>query len=56
MSTFLAAPKLQRYKGLDEMNAEPLGDTTTNPEHRKMLRVECGDPGAASGAIRLLLG
>ena len=56
LSTARSEPHLQRYKGLGEMNAEQLWDTTMNPDHRKMLRVECGDPGEASGAIRLLMG
>ena len=55
-STARSEAHLQRYKGLGEMNAEQLWDTTMNPDNRRMLTVSCPDHGEASETIRLLMG
>jgi len=47
---------LQRYKGLGEMDAEQLWETTMNPETRMMQRVEIEDARLASNVTRMLMG
>ncbi len=47
---------LQRYKGLGEMDAQQLWETTLNPETRVMQRVEIEDARIASGITQMLMG
>ena len=47
---------LQRYKGLGEMDAEQLWETTLNPETRMMRRVEIEDGRMASDVTAMLMG
>ena len=48
--------QLTRFKGLGEMNAEELRETTLDPANRTLLRVEMEDVAAADDLFRVLMG
>ncbi len=47
---------IQRYKGLGEMNAEQLWETTMNPETRTLVQVHIDDLAEAESQIEVLMG
>jgi DNA gyrase subunit B len=48
--------KITRFKGLGEMNAEELRDTTLDPANRTLCQVTMRDAGAADDLFRILMG
>jgi DNA gyrase subunit B len=47
---------LQRYKGLGEMDADQLAETTMDPRHRTLRKVTAADLDSAAGVFELLMG
>ena len=56
VSEFGQGSGVQRYKGLGEMNAEQLWDTTMNPTHRTLRRVTIDNGGEADRVFSMLMG
>jgi DNA gyrase subunit B len=56
MQEFGSGSSVQRYKGLGEMNAEQLWDTTMNPQERTLRRVNIDNGGEADRVFSMLMG
>ncbi|MCH5334674.1 MAG: DNA topoisomerase (ATP-hydrolyzing) subunit B [Alistipes sp.] len=56
LETFGQGAKVQRYKGLGEMNAEQLWDTTMNPEKRTLHQVTIENAAEADRVFSMLMG
>ena len=56
MEEFGESAKIQRYKGLGEMNAEHLWDTTMNPEFRTLRQIHIDNGVEADRVFSMLMG
>ena len=56
VNEFGSGTNVQRYKGLGEMNAEQLWDTTMNPDERTLRRVTIENGGEADRIFSMLMG
>ena len=48
--------KIQRFKGLGEMNSDELYETTMNPETRSLIKVNINDAAIAEKRVSVLMG
>jgi DNA gyrase subunit B len=56
VESFVGYATIQRYKGLGEMNAEQLWDTTMNPEFRTLRQVTIDNGTEADRIFSMLMG
>ena len=56
MQEFGSGSSVQRYKGLGEMNADQLWDTTMNPQERTLRKVTIDNGGEADRVFSMLMG